>query len=43
MRGLYYADPVGGIDFHADDLPDYRDLAYVALTIGMTFQVSTPI
>ena len=37
---LYYADPVGGIDFHADDLPDYRDLAYVALTIGMTFQVS---
>ncbi len=37
---LYYADPVGGIDFHADDQPDYRDLAYVALTIGMTFQVS---
>ena len=37
---LFYRDPVGGIDFHADDLPDYRDLAYVALTIGMTFQVS---
>jgi uncharacterized membrane protein len=37
---LYYADPVGGIDFHADDRPDFRDLAYVALTIGMTFQVS---
>ncbi len=37
---LYYADPVGGIDFHAGDQPDYRDLAYVALTIGMTFQVS---
>lgn len=37
---LYYADPVGGIDFHDDDRPDYRDLAYVALTIGMTFQVS---
>jgi uncharacterized membrane protein len=37
---LYYADPVGGIDFHVDDLPDYRDLAYVSLTIGMTFQVS---
>jgi uncharacterized membrane protein len=37
---LYYADPIGGIDFNADDQPDYRDLAYVALTIGMTFQVS---
>ena len=37
---LYYADPVGGISFHADDEPDYRDFAYVALTIGMTFQVS---
>jgi len=37
---LYYANPVGGIDYHVDDQPDYRDLAYVALTIGMTFQVS---
>ena len=37
---LYYADPVGGISFHADDQPDYRDFAYIALTIGMTFQVS---
>jgi uncharacterized membrane protein len=37
---LYYSDPIGGIDFHADDQPDYRDFAYVALTIGMTFQVS---
>jgi uncharacterized membrane protein len=37
---LYYADPVGGIDFHDDYPPDYIDLAYVALTIGMTFQVS---
>ncbi len=37
---LYYADPIGGIDFHTDDPPDYVDLAYVALTIGMTFQVS---
>ena len=31
--------PVGGIDFH-DDHPDYLDFAYLALTIGMTFQVS---
>jgi uncharacterized membrane protein len=37
---LYYGDPVGGIDFNEDDKPDYRDFAYLALTIGMTFQVS---
>lgn len=37
---LYYGDPVGGIDFNERDLPDYRDFAYLALTIGMTFQVS---
>ncbi|HEX4520195.1 MAG TPA: DUF1345 domain-containing protein [Gaiellaceae bacterium] len=37
---LYYSDPGGGISFHADDKPDYRDFAYVAMTIGMTFQVS---
>jgi uncharacterized membrane protein len=37
---LYYELPVGGIDFNSDEPPDYRDLAYVALTIGMTFQVS---
>ncbi len=37
---LYYQPPVGGIGFHEDDPPDYRDFAYVALTVGMTFQVS---
>jgi len=37
---LYYRAPVGGIEFHADDGPDYSDLGYLALTIGMTFQVS---
>ncbi len=37
---LYYDDPVGGIDFNEDERPDYVDFAYVALTIGMTFQVS---
>jgi uncharacterized membrane protein len=36
----YYTDPVGGIDFKSDDDPDYQDFAYVAFTIGMTFQVS---
>ena len=28
------------IDFHHDDVPTYRDFAYVGFTIGMTFQVS---
>jgi uncharacterized membrane protein len=35
----YYSPPDGGIDFHGDT-PDYRDFAYLALTIGMCFQVS---
>jgi uncharacterized membrane protein len=37
---LYYSDPIGGIDFNDDDPPRYVDFAYVALTIGMTSQVS---
>jgi uncharacterized membrane protein len=37
---LYYGDPVGGIDFNEDDPPQYSDFAYLAFTIGMTFQVS---
>jgi uncharacterized membrane protein len=37
---LYYSDPVGGIDFNDDDPPSYLDFAYVALTVGMTSQVS---
>ena len=36
---LYYSAG-GGIDWHARDLPDFGDFAYVALTLGMTFQVS---
>ena len=36
---LYYTDG-GGIDFNQDDDPDYRDFAYLAFTIGMTYQVS---
>jgi uncharacterized membrane protein len=36
----YYGDPIGGIEFNDDEPPDYRDFAYLALTIGMTFQVS---
>jgi uncharacterized membrane protein len=37
---LYYREPVGGIDFNQAERPDYRDFAYLALTLGMTFQVS---
>jgi uncharacterized membrane protein len=37
---LYYGDQVGGIDFNEDDRPDFLDFAYLAFTIGMTFQVS---
>jgi uncharacterized membrane protein len=37
----YYTPPIGGIDFKTDDeTPDYHDFAYVAFTVGMTFQVS---
>jgi uncharacterized membrane protein len=38
----YYMPPIGGIDFKSrtDYAPDYRDFAYVAFTVGMTFQVS---
>lgn len=37
---LYYSDPIGGIAFNEDGPPDYHDFAYLAFTIGMTFQVS---
>jgi uncharacterized membrane protein len=37
----YYTAPVGGIDFKShDERPNYQDFAYVAFTIGMTYQVS---
>ncbi len=37
---LYYTLPDGGIDFNEADPPQYSDFAYLAFTIGMTFQVS---
>jgi uncharacterized membrane protein len=37
---LYYARTRGGIDFYDTTYPSYKDFAYVAFTIGMTFQVS---
>lgn len=36
----YYITPVGGVDFGETTTPCYRDFAYLAFTIGMTFQVS---
>ena len=37
---LYYANPEGGVDFNDKDSPMYKDFAYLAFTVGMTFQVS---
>jgi uncharacterized membrane protein len=38
----YYTPPIGGIDFKSGEQhrPDYHDFAYVAFTVGMTFQIS---
>jgi uncharacterized membrane protein len=37
---LYYTGEDGGVDFNQEAPPRYLDFAYVAFTIGMTFQVS---
>lgn len=36
---IYYSNQ-GGINFNSDKPPQYSDFAYLAFTIGMTFQVS---
>jgi len=36
---VYYATG-GGVSFNQDDPPAYRDFAYLAFTLGMTYQVS---
>lgn len=36
----YYTGPPNGIDFNQDDPPRYADFAYLAFTLGMTYQVS---
>jgi len=36
---LYFANG-GGIDFNDEQTPNYLDFAYIAFTIGMTYQVS---
>jgi uncharacterized membrane protein len=37
---LYYGDTPGGIEFGDEAAPTYADFAYLAFTIGMTYQVS---
>jgi uncharacterized membrane protein len=37
---LYYQQGEGGIDFNDDSRPRFSDFAYLAFTIGMTYQVS---
>ena len=37
---LFYSGKDGGVDFNEDDAPQYTDFAYLAFTVGMTFQVS---
>lgn len=37
---LYYGDEPGGVDFNQAEPPRYLDFAYLAFSLGMTFQVS---
>ena len=37
---MYYTDPVGGVDFHQQELPRYTDFTYMAVTVGMSFAIS---
>ena len=37
---LYYSGEPGGINFHDPEAPCFRDFAYIAFTVGMTYQVS---
>ena len=36
----YFTSGPGSIDFNEDEPPQYTDFAYVAITVGLTFQVS---
>ena len=38
--GIYYRGRDGGVDFNEKDRAVYADFAYLAFTIGMTYQVS---
>lgn len=37
---LYYDGEPGGIDFNQEEPPSYMDIAYMAFSVGMTYQVS---
>lgn len=37
---MYYTEPVGGIAFNQVEEPMYTDFAYVAVGLGMTYQVA---
>jgi uncharacterized membrane protein len=37
---LYYLPVIGGVDFPETKTPQYSDFAYLAFTLGMTYQVS---
>jgi uncharacterized membrane protein len=37
---LYHSAPSGGINFPGVETPDFHDFAYLAFTVGMTYQVS---
>ena len=37
---IYYTGPDGGVNFNQPEPPRYSDFAYVAFTIGTTFQIS---
>lgn len=38
--GVYYRSGATGVDFNQAEPPEYRDFAYLAFTLGMTYQVS---
>jgi uncharacterized membrane protein len=40
FAAVYYAAPVGGINFNQDDDPMYSDFAYFSFGLGMTYQVA---
>ncbi|SEE94724.1 Uncharacterized membrane protein [Arthrobacter alpinus] len=37
---IYYSEEPGGIEFNQDAPPQYTDIAYMAFSVGMTYQVS---
>ena len=37
---VYYNEPIGGIEFHADSDPMYTDFIYFSVGLGMTYQVA---